>query len=109
MPKAASEPHSSGPGAPESEGEARAAVKGHLVQKRHRMKNLGNVCCRLKKKSCCDRVGPSCPTWLPQSEDARRLSEEHISDLQVEIDRPKTKQQDKRQELERKGCREGMH
>ncbi|KAM8762957.1 uncharacterized protein AB9X84_007504 isoform 8-T19 [Acanthopagrus schlegelii] len=79
-----------------------AAVKGHLVQKRHRMKNLGNVCCRLKKKSCCDRVGPSCPTWLPQSEDARRLSEEHISDLQVEIDRPKTKQQDKRQELERK-------
>ncbi|XP_036951195.1 uncharacterized protein LOC119018006 isoform X2 [Acanthopagrus latus] len=29
-------------------------------------------------------------------EEARRLSEEHSSDLQVEIDRPKTKQQDKR-------------
>lgn len=24
---------------------------------------------RLKKKSCCDRAGQSCPTWLPQSVD----------------------------------------
>lgn len=37
-----------------------------------------------------------------EQEEARRQIEEHISDLQVEIDRPKTEQQDKRQELQRK-------
>lgn len=55
-----------------------------------------------------DGFNPLCASpLLPLSlcveqEEARRLSEEHSSDLQVEIDRPKTKQQDKRQELQRK-------